>query len=103
MSKRLLIGFGAVLVIALGLGTLRPLSWHLARLRWHQRADEEAHARARGFKALIRIGSAAVPKLSRSLKHSDARVRREAASALFQVGEEAQAAVPALAAALQDE
>jgi HEAT repeat protein len=53
-------------------------------------------------RALGRMGSAAVPELSRSLSDANPVMRRRAAEILAQIGPEAKDAVPALTRALDD-
>src|SRR6516164_4034396 len=102
MSKRLLLVFGAAAAIGIALGML-PLSWRLALLSSRSTEDGEDRARVAAFQALVRTGPAAVPTLCDKLAHPDPRTRREAAYALYQLGEDGQAAIPTLSAALDDE
>ena len=77
MNKRLLIRFGALVVLGVGLGMLLRLSWGLSLRGFRTSEDDHAHVEA--IKALGRLGPAAVPELCEKLEHPDPRVRREAA------------------------
>ena len=95
MSKRLLIGLGAVLIVGLGLSMLRPPTWQVTLLRFRKNEEEVARARIEAVRVLGRTGSAAVPALCEILKDPDARIRRETVRALSDLGEEYRAAIPA--------
>lgn len=65
--------------------------------------DESEAIRRNAYYALSAMGAPAVAPLLGSLKHLDSQVRETAAEALGDIGRPAQAAVPALIAALEDE
>ena len=65
--------------------------------------DESEVIRRNAYYALNAIGAPAVDPLIGSLGHLDPQVREAAAEALGDIGSPAQAAVPALVAALEDE
>ncbi len=121
MKRRLILWFGIVPVVALGIALLipsdryfllgllrgesfqdgRPTSYWIDQLK-----EADAGKRQEAAAALGRIGPEAkkgVPALALALKDSDKLVRLKAALALFQIGAESADAVPALCDALQDE
>ena len=65
--------------------------------------DESEAIRRNAYYALSAMGAPAVDPLIGSLGHLNSQVRETAAEALGDIGSPAQAAVPALAAALEDE
>lgn len=64
--------------------------------------DENETTRWRAAVKLSRMGTRAVPVLTEALGDRDFRVRREAVTALRQIGAEAKMALPALVKALRD-
>lgn len=65
--------------------------------------DEDARVRLAARAALIRVGPAAVPSLTRQFHQKNAEDRRQIIFALKLIGAEAQAAIPLLIDATQDE
>jgi HEAT repeat protein len=63
-------------------------------------ADDDRVSRQRAREALVEMGGAAVPSLTKALAESNERVRWEAANALSEIGNPA--AAPALVGALED-
>ncbi len=66
----------------------------------HKLKDKDGSVRRNAASALVEIGSAAVPALIAALKDEDTEVRWQSAFVLGRIGA---AAVPALIAALKDE
>ncbi|MGH7171856.1 MAG: HEAT repeat domain-containing protein [Gemmataceae bacterium] len=66
-------------------------------------SEEDAPVVQAGYKAIHKIGAAAVPALTAAVKNENRNVRRFAITSLGRLGRDAQAAIPALLQALKKE